>query len=108
MTLKKAAAPSDGKSVKVEPGVTSAQASKLKHDLVRFKKLDTPVFSGNLRDYPNFKRNYETHMIPIHGKDPYALKGSLTGEALDLVQGLYDDFDEMIIRLDANTGVSQN
>jgi hypothetical protein len=90
------------KSIKQEGGTSQASASK--YDLVKVKKLDAPVFDGNIRNYPNFRRSYETYMLPVHGKDPYALKGSLQGEALELVQGLYDDYDEMMTRLDTKYG----
>ena len=39
---------------------------------IRTKKLDAPVFSGNLREYPTFKKDYATHMYPVYGEDAYA------------------------------------
>lgn len=71
---------------------------------MKVKKLDTPDFSGKIRDYPSFKRDYERHMIPAYGEDPFALKKCLSAEALYAVRGVDDDFKEMFRRLDLKYG----
>ena len=59
------------------------------------KKLEAPKFYGGVRDYPMFKKDYEAHMIPIFGKDPYALRSCLHGKASEAVKGLGDNFEEL-------------
>ncbi|VDH99298.1 Hypothetical predicted protein [Mytilus galloprovincialis] len=39
-----------------------------------------------------------------YGKDPYALKQCLSGEALTVVKGVDNDFEEMFRRLDMKYG----
>ena len=85
----------------MKEGVTKSTA---KVDTLRVKKLDVPTFSGNIREYPAFKRDYELHMLPSFGKDPFALRSCLQGSALETIHGLYDNFEEMMDRLDTKYG----
>ena len=71
---------------------------------LKVKKLDAPEFSGNIRDYPSFKRDYEHHMVTSYGTDPFALKKCLSGEALRTVKGVDDNYTEMFRRLDLKYG----
>ena len=71
---------------------------------LKVKNLDAPEFSGNIRDYPSFKRDYERHMMSSYGQDPFALKKCLSGDALRTVKGVDDDFTEMFHRLDIKYG----
>ena len=50
------------------------EIKKLSIAPIKVKLLDAPSFSGEIREYSSFKRDYDTHMIHIHGKDPYALR----------------------------------
>ncbi|CAC5363493.1 unnamed protein product [Mytilus coruscus] len=43
-------------------------------------------------------------MLSSYGKDPYALKQCLSGEALTVVKGVDNDFEEMFRRLDMKYG----
>ena len=43
-------------------------------------------------------------MIPVYGKDPYALRKCLYGDALLAIRGVDDDYDEMIDRLNDKYG----
>jgi hypothetical protein len=70
----------------------------------KVKKLDAPTFTGNIRQYPSFKVDYERHMLPSYGCDSYALKQCLSGEALRVVKGVDNDFEEMFRRLDLKYG----
>lgn len=61
--------------------ITESKAEESKPNLknrnqagLKVKKLDGPEFSGIIRDYPSFKRDYEQHMLPSFGQDPFALK----------------------------------
>ena len=71
---------------------------------IKTKKLDAPHFSGKLRDYPSFKKNYERHMKPVYGDDPYALRVCLTGDAELTIKGVEDDYRKMFERLDDKYG----
>ena len=75
-----------------------------KAETIKIKRLQAPNFSGNIRDYPSFKRDYENHMEKFHGKDPFAIKNCLSGEALIHVQAVDDNYDEMMQRLDFKYG----
>lgn len=52
------------------------------------KKLEPPRFCVNVREYPTFVKDFERLMVSQHGKDPYVLRQSLSGKALDIVGGL--------------------
>ena len=67
--------------------------------VIKVKALPHPDFSGDMRKWGIFNNNYERFMVPIYGKDPYALLRCLSGEALTCVQGVEDDFDSMMVRL---------
>ena len=71
---------------------------------MKVKPLQAPMFNGNVRDYPSFKRDYDTHMVKYYGKDTFSLKTCLSGEALQLVLPVDDDYEEMIRRLDFKYG----
>ena len=71
------------------------------------KKLDTPKFSGNLRDFPIFIKDYIRYMEPTFGDDPYALRSCLSGKALEAVIGVDDDYSEMWKRLKITFGDSE-
>ncbi|KAK3882458.1 hypothetical protein Pcinc_013165 [Petrolisthes cinctipes] len=74
---------------------------------VKVKALDPPMFDGNLRDYPSFKADFERLIQNSFGKDPYALKQCLTGDALKTVKGVENDYELMIKRLDDKYGNSR-
>ena len=68
------------------------------------KKLEAPSFSGSIREYPTFKRDYDVHMFPSFGEDPFSLRSCLSGKALEVVQGIGDDYKEMRKRLELKFG----
>ncbi|KAK3876441.1 hypothetical protein Pcinc_018772 [Petrolisthes cinctipes] len=71
---------------------------------VKVKALEPPKFTGELRDYPSFKDDF-TRIIEEHnGKDPFALKQCLCGDALNCITGCENDYDEMFMRLDEQYG----
>ena len=70
----------------------------------KVNKLDAPTFTGNIRQYPICKVDYERHMLPSYGCDSYTLKQCLSGEALRVVKGVDNDFEEMFRRLDLKYG----
>ena len=89
----------------VVPAVTLPQSVPIpQYAAIKVKRIEAPIFSGNLRDYPSFKNDYNRHMLPVYGNDPYALKNSLSGDALKVVMGIEDNFLEMFKRLDLKYG----
>ena len=68
------------------------------------KKLDPPKFDGNIREYPAFKQNYDDLMKNSFGTNPYALRSCLSGNALETVKGVDNDYEEMFRRLDLKYG----
>ncbi|XP_068229339.1 uncharacterized protein [Palaemon carinicauda] len=71
---------------------------------VKVKALQPPQFSGDIRDFLNFRDDYKRLMVHSFGKDPYALRSCLSGEALNTVRGIENDNDEMLSRLDLRYG----
>ncbi|KAK4290852.1 hypothetical protein Pmani_028375 [Petrolisthes manimaculis] len=71
---------------------------------VKVKALDPPVFNGDIREYPAFKADFERLMNDSFGKDPFALKQCLSGDALKAVKGVEIDYDQMFKRLDEKYG----
>ena len=67
------------------------------------KKLDPPRFSGNVREYPTFVKDFNRLMVSQHGQDPYVFRQSLSGKALDVVGGI-DEYDLMWERLEERFG----
>ena len=74
---------------------------------IQIKALEPPSFNGSIRDYPNFKADYDRLMSESFGKDPFALRQCLSGDALETVRGVENDYDLMIKRLDAKYGNSR-
>ena len=71
-----------------------------KRSEVHVKPLDSPRFSGDIRQYSSFRQDFNRLMTSHYGKDAYALRSCLSGSALNAVKGVEDDFDEMFHRLD--------
>ena len=71
------------------------------------KQLDTPTFTGKMRDYLSFKVDFKNHVVVAYGEDPFALKGCLSGDALSTVKGVESDYDEMFCRLGLKYGRSE-
>ena len=71
----------------------------IKPTSVKVKALPHPEFSGDIRKFGTFTKDYERLMVPLYGRDPYALLKCLTGDALNCVMGVEDNFDAMILRL---------
>lgn len=74
---------------------------------VKVKALEPPKFSGELRDYPGFKDDFVRIIEEHYGKDPFALKQCLSGEALKCIAGCENNYDEMFKRLNDHYGDSR-
>ena len=71
---------------------------------VRVKKLEAPKFSGAMRKFPTFIKDYRNYMEPTYGEDSYALRSCLSGQALEVVSGVDDNYREMWVRLKLKYG----
>lgn len=49
------------------------------------KKLDVLIFSGEIREFFSFKRDYESIMYLIYGIDLFVLKKSFMSEVFKIV-----------------------
>ena len=63
------------KSSKVTKPSVTAHAKTTEQ--LKMKRLDTPTFTGKIRDYPSFKNDFKNHVVAAYGEDPFALKGCL-------------------------------
>lgn len=70
---------------------------------MKVKRLDPPIFWGDMRSYGTFKKDHLRLIVPVYERDAYALTKSLTGEALACVEGVEDEF-EMFRHLDSKYG----
>ncbi|CAB4004716.1 Hypothetical predicted protein [Paramuricea clavata] len=60
---------------------------------MKLERMKLPQFSGNIRDYPRFRSDFEKQILPEleSGKVAYVLKSCLEGEAFDAIYNLDDD-----------------
>ena len=68
-----------------------------------------PAFSGDIRDYPRFKSEFQKHVAPLNKSEDaaaYLLKSCLKKEALSVVKNVDDDLNQMWKRLDDRYGRS--
>ena len=73
---------------------------------VPLEKIKRPHFEGDIREYPQFKRDFQTQVMPGLTKltAPYTLRTCLDKEALAQVKSVDDDIEEMWARLDEKFG----
>ena len=72
----------------------------------RLEKMKMPRFSGELREYPRFRKDFKVQVMPSLNSitAPYTLRSCLYEEPLAVVRGVDDDIDEMWRRLDEKYG----
>lgn len=68
---------------------------------MKIKGLQPPMFSGEIRDYPNFKKDNKRLLESNFDMDPYALRSCLGWIALNSVKGVEYDLTD---RLDEKFG----
>ncbi|XP_068225322.1 uncharacterized protein [Palaemon carinicauda] len=84
-------------------GVIKGKTKVKNNTVLALKKLEPPKFSGSVRAFPAFVRDYERLVVSQHGKDPYVLRISLEGEPRRLVEDI-DDYKRMWDRLNEAYG----
>ena len=62
---------------------------------VHVKKLEAPKFSGKIREFPTFVKDYRHYMEPAYGDDAYALRNCLSEKALEIIIGVGDDYEKI-------------
>ena len=83
-----------------DSGSSQKSALKMQH-------VQLPQFTGNVRDYPRFKSDFTKQVRPQLKSDSsaaYVLRSCLKGLALDVVNSIDDDLNEMWARLDDRFG----
>ena len=88
---------------KVEVGVKNLEA---KTPNLRLEKIKMPRFSGELREYPRFRKEFDVQVMPSLNSStaPYTLRSCLCEGPLAVVRGVDDNIDEMWRRLDEKYG----
>ena len=82
------------------------QESDATSSFLQLEKVKMPHFDGELRHYPQFKRDFNKQVMPqIRGRDAaYVLRSCLGKEPEGLVKSIDDDVQEMWRRLDEKYG----
>ena len=73
---------------------------------LRMEKVKMPSFDGTIREYPQFKQDFQRQVMPTLDKDSacYILRSCLAREPTDAIKGVEDDIQEMWKRLDEKYG----
>lgn len=72
---------------------------------IQIKKVEPPIFHGDVRDFPTFVKDYDRLVVSPHGKDSFILRQSLQGKAREAV-GRLNEYDDMWTRLKDRFGLS--
>ena len=67
------------------------------------KRFEPPMFSGDVKSYDQWKKDYLRIVVPIVGMDVYFLRKCLVGEPFDDVK-FAPTFEKAISRLDEKYG----
>ena len=80
--------------------------AKDKSNPLQLEKIKMPSFHGNVRNYPQFKTDFEKQVMPsINAQNaPYVLRSCLGKEPADTVKSVDDDITAMWKRLDEKYG----
>ena len=83
---------------------TRSKDENTKLSEIRVNPPNPPQFSGNIKHYASFRHDFQRLMTKQFGKDAFALRQCLKGDALETVSGIEDDYEEMFRRLDSKYG----
>ena len=92
--------------------IESFIAKKIDHDSERkqkplqLEKVKMPLFTGEIRDYPRFKMDFEKQVMPTINIEsaPYILRSCLSKGPPDVVKSIDDDYKALWKRLDEKYG----
>ena len=84
----------------------SKQAIKGNTTNLSLEKIKLPTFYGEIRDYPQFKRDFQRHVEPTldRGDVSYVFRSCLGKEPYETEKSVDDDINEMWKRLDDKYG----
>ena len=90
----------------VEEAKETKRESTTSASFLQLEKVRMPHFDGELRKYPQFKRDFQKQVMTQirKGDAAYVLRTCLKGEPARLVNCVDDDIDEMWHRLDDKYG----
>ena len=65
---------------------------------LRMEKVKMPFFNGTIREYPQFKQDFQKQVMPTLDKDSacYILRSCLEKEQAETVKGVDDDIKEIM------------
>lgn len=92
--------------------IESVIAEKTDHDSERkqkplqLEKVKMPLFTGEIRDYPRLKMDFEKQVMPTINIEsaPYILRSCLSKEPPDVVKSIDDEYKTLWKRLDEKYG----
>ena len=69
---------------------------------LKLQPMPLPKFDGSIRDYPRFKHDFKTQVVPsvAEVQQPYVLKSCLVGTPLEIVKNVDHSVTDMWKRLD--------
>ena len=90
----------------MEEAKETKQESTASASFLQLEKVRMPHFDGELRKYPQFKRDFQKQVMTQirKGDAAYVLRTCLKGDPARLVNCVDDDIDEMWHRLDDKYG----
>ena len=85
---------------------TNTTAPNSTNNLIRVEKMKFAAFDGNIRKYPKFKEEFETHIKPTcrESQQAFVLKSFLCDELKEEIDCIGNDIDEIWERLDRRFG----
>lgn len=86
---------------------STVQENNANHNCaLRLEKVKMPFFDGTVRQYPQFKQDFQKQVMPTVNRDSacYILRSCLGKEPTDAIKGVEDDIQEMWKRLDEKYG----
>ena len=99
-----------GKAIESRTSVQEVKKSISSNGVeLKLERMKMPVFSGQIREYPSFKVDFERQVMPSVKSNEaaaYVLKSCLKGEPLEIVKNVDDDIKQMWRRLDERYGRS--
>ena len=86
--------------------MTENRNSAIQNCALRMEKAKIPSFNGTIREYPQFKQEFQKQVMPTEYKDSacYILRSCLEKEPAETLKGIDDDVKEMWKRLDEKYG----
>ena len=95
------------KSIEQTPTHQSSSTSDISNIDLKLERMRLPRFTGEIRDYPRFKSDFNRHVlskIKDTESASYILKSCLDDSVVEVVRNVDEDLDQMWRRLDDKFG----